>query len=196
MALVSDPSLEGFNSFVSVAEADEYFSGVYFGSSKKWSDFIDETEKEALLITATRRLNSLPWAGSTYSDSQALAFPRNFAARGEYGYSYFPNVAPVPVTGWIPVGDADDEVIPETFIPVWLKQAVYETAFWIWAEDERPATDAEFSMLKSMKIGPLDYAFRDSSGSTLAPAVVAILNGLGPTVIDMGTGARSMRMVY
>lgn len=189
MALVSDPSLDGFNSYVSVEEAEEYFAGTYFGGSRKWSD-LEPAEQEAVLISATRRINGLPWNGKPADVGQFMAFPRIF----EYGYSRVPNVAPVPVTGWVPVGGTgvDDEA---EALPTWLKEATFEMAFWLWTEDERPATDAEFAMLKSSKIGPLDYQFRDSMGS-IPPNVLAILTGLGPAVIDLSTGPRSMRMVF
>lgn len=176
MALVSDPSLEGFNSFASVAEADDYFTGVYFGSGKKWSDISDEDEKAALLMTATRKLNSLPWGGTAYADDQLLAFPRTFHYNSaEYGY-----------------GPAVGGASPE--IPRWLKQATFDMAHWLMTEDDRPATEAEFVMLKGMKIGPLDYQFRDGMLG-MPPSVSALLTSLGSHIIDMGTGPRTKRMV-
>lgn len=187
MALVSDPSLEGFNSFVSVDEADAYFEGVYFGDSKKWSDFTDDVDKEALLITATRRLSSLPWKGTPYG---SLAFPRNFSS--EYGWKPHPHMAPVPVSGW-PFPEVEGE--PEDYVPGWLKQATCEMALWIWTEGDRPATDAEFGMLKSQKIGPLSYEYRDGTFG-VSPSVFAILKSLGSNYIDLGVGPRSMSMVY
>lgn len=177
MALVSDPSLEGFNSFSSVEDADEYFTGVYFGSARKWSDITDVAEKEALLITATRKLNSLPWGGNPFSDEQPLAFPRSFLnPSAEYGY------------GWVSTGEFGPA------LPNWLKNATYEMARWIMSEEDRPATDAEFSMLKSMKVGPLNYEFRDGLLG-LPPGVSGLLSTLGTHIIDLGTGPRSKRMV-
>lgn len=166
MALVSDPSLEGYNSFVSVEEADEYFSGTFFGSGKKWTDFEDEEVKSALLITATRRLNSLPWGGRPLSDTQSLSFPRAYGA-------YTPTIG---------------------IIPQWLKSATCEMARWLWEEEDRPATESEFAMLKSMKVGPLDFQFRDNMGA-LPPVVASILKGAGPHVIDLSTGPRTKQMV-
>ena len=196
MALVSDPSLDGFNSFVSVDEASDYFAGSYFGSGKSWDDVSDY--QEALLITATRKLNSLLWAGSPVSDAQVLAFPRSFSS-GEYGYSYFPNVAPMPINGWIPVGTEIDEVDPATFIPMWLKRATYEMAHWLWSEEDRPVTDIELSYLKSQKVGPLDQVFKDGV-KPFPPEVLAILGSLGSAVIDLGQfsgfKARGGRLVY
>ena len=192
MAIVSNPSEDGFNSYVSVEEADDYFAGTYFGASKKWTK-LEPSQQEAVLISATRKLSNLAWAGKPASEYQVLPFPRLFV--GEYGYSYFPNVSPVPISGWVPVDAVDpDGTMAEEFIPVWLKQATFEMAQWLWTEEERPATDVEFAMLKSSKTGPLDYQFRDSMG--LPPSVLAILQQLGPTVIDLRTGPRSMTMVF
>lgn len=180
MALVSTPSLEGFNSFVSVEEADEYFSGVYFGSGKKWSSITDDDEKAALLITASRKLSMLPWGGSTFTDGQSLAFPRvfNSAVAAEYG---------IPMKQQTYTED-------DMELPTWLKQATFEMAHWLMTEDDRPATDAEFSMLKGMKIGPLDYTFRDNALG-LPPSVSALLSTLGSHIIDFGSGPRTKYMV-
>jgi hypothetical protein len=191
MALVSDPAAEGFNSYVSVDEATAYFGTFYFGSSQTWDDVADH--QEALLITATRRLNTLPWNGTPFSDTQLLAFPRTFYT-GEYGYSDYPNVAPVPISGWIPVAEVE-EVDASIYIPFWLKQATCEMAYWIWTEGERPFSDVEFAQLKSQKVGPLSYEARDSA-LNMSPTVYALLSSLGPMYITLGTSARSMSMVY
>lgn len=172
MAIQSDPTIAGFNCFVSASEADDYFAGMYFGDSQSWDDV--SANQEALLITATRALNSLPWIGTPADPTQALAFPRSFGISGEYGYS----------TG------------TPTTIPQWLKEATCEMAFWIWSADDRPATDIEFAQLKSQKIGPVDYTFRDATAfSNLPPAVLAILRAQGADVISLNTKARSMGIV-
>ena len=179
MALVSNPSLDGFNSFVSIEEADSHFEGVYFGpAGNRWAALKDEAIKSSLLITAARKLSSLPWGGSPFFEHQSLAFPRSFTRySAEYGYR------PTPSNGQLDFNH-----------PTWLKQATFEMVHWMLTEDERPATDAEFSMLKGMKIGPLDYQFRDTA-MDMPPAVAAILSNLGPDVIDFGNGGpKPMRM--
>lgn len=66
--------VEGTNSFVSVADADAYFEGRV--SSDVWATSL-LAAKEKTLISATRILDSLEWAGVAVSDSQALSFPRS-----------------------------------------------------------------------------------------------------------------------
>lgn len=175
MAIQSDPTLAGFNCFVSLAEANTYFENVFFGDSASWADQADK--QESLLVTATRRLNSLTWGGYPLTATQSLAFPRNFASAYEYGYSPSTTVPAV--------------------IPQWLKDATCEMALWFWTESDRPATDAEFGMLKSVKLGPVDYAFRDvKAGGNLPESVAAILRAQGALIIDLRTGARSASMVF
>ncbi len=176
MAIQSDPTLPGYNSYVSIAEADEYFSGFFFGDSATWAAQGDK--KEALLITATRRLSSLAWNGVPYDPVQVHPFPRYFYDPSEYGY-----------------GPIDPDVPPE--IPAWLKAATCEYAFWLWTDGDRPATDAEFAQLNSVKYGgALTYEFREvGKYGSLPPNVAAILNGLGSLYIDMGVGRKSYGIV-
>lgn len=195
MAIQSDPTVTGFNCFVSASEADNYFASSYFGDSASWDDQADS--QEALLISATRRLSSLRWGGTPAVTGQALAFPRQFSVIGEYGYSYYPNVAAMPLDGWVPV-DVNTVTSSTVAIPQWIKDATCELARWIWTEGERAATDQEFAQLKSVKYaGALDYQFRDSNQySNLGPAVAGILFAQGYGIIDLRTGAKSISMVY
>jgi hypothetical protein len=72
MALV-----KGTNSYVTVAEAEIYFSDRV--DVKAWTN-ADETVKSQALTTATTILDNLDWAGVVLDSSQTLAFPRS----GEY----------------------------------------------------------------------------------------------------------------
>lgn len=72
--VVSDPTEEGFNSFVSIEQADAYFDGTYFGDGEAWEE-LDSDTKARLLITASRAMSMLNWAGTAVS---ALAFPRTY----------------------------------------------------------------------------------------------------------------------
>lgn len=173
MALVHNPSLDGYNSFVSIEDATAYFAGTYFGSSKKWSEY-DIDEQASLLITATRRLNALSWGGSPYSGTQSLAFPRSFQDPDEYGYG--------------PAVSGEDEA---TYIPSWLKEATCEMAFWIMTEEDRPFSDIEAAMLQHEKTGPLDQTLR-ATYISFPPAVASILSAQGSWVIDLDgiTGKR------
>lgn len=63
----------GTNSYVTVEEADAYFSDRY--GYDKWAS---ETNKEGALISATQQLDNLcVWSGFKVDSEQDLAFPRN-----------------------------------------------------------------------------------------------------------------------
>lgn len=68
---------EGTNSFVSLDKANSYFAQRLDVSA--WVSATDE-DKEKALITATMRLNDLPWVG--YAETlDGLAFPRKGSYR-------------------------------------------------------------------------------------------------------------------
>lgn len=60
-------------SYVTNAEADDYFEFRY--NSPLW-DTLDETTKTKLLVTSSRYLTKLNWAGDKADATQALEFPR------------------------------------------------------------------------------------------------------------------------
>lgn len=61
------------NSYVSVPEADAYFDSTL--QSEEWNKY-DTTTKEKALITATRQIDRLPFAGRKLDINQSLEFPR------------------------------------------------------------------------------------------------------------------------
>lgn len=61
-----------FLSYVTVEDADKYFSAK-FGSA--WAD-IEKADKEKLLVTATREIESLQFQGLELDPEQPLRFPR------------------------------------------------------------------------------------------------------------------------
>ena len=61
------------NSYVTVADADDYFS------EKLGADFweeLDTVQKEKALITASRHIDLLPFIGVKFELSQPMSFPR------------------------------------------------------------------------------------------------------------------------
>lgn len=69
MALV-----KGTNSYVTVAEAEEYFADRL--NATAWLT-AEDSQKSQALVTATTMLDNLDWAGAAVNPSQSLAFPRN-----------------------------------------------------------------------------------------------------------------------
>jgi hypothetical protein len=66
--------IKGSNSYVSVAEADTYFSLRLDVAA--WLA-AEEEQKAQALVTATQILDSLDWVGIAISATQPLAFPRS-----------------------------------------------------------------------------------------------------------------------
>ena len=69
--------VKGTNSYVTIEEADAYFTDR--ANSSVWSA-ADSIKKGQALVTATRLLDDQPWAGTAIIEEQSLAFPRS----GEY----------------------------------------------------------------------------------------------------------------
>jgi hypothetical protein len=65
---------KGVNCYVTRSEANAYFTDRL--DIAAWTDATDP-QKDQALVTATRKLDNLNWAGQAISESQALAFPRS-----------------------------------------------------------------------------------------------------------------------
>ena len=65
--------ISGTNSYVTMEEAEAYF--LQRLGADAWDGAVPSA-KEAALVTATRLLDSMRWAGMAATDEQPLAFPR------------------------------------------------------------------------------------------------------------------------
>lgn len=65
---------KGVNSYATLAEANSYFADRL--DIAAWTEASDENKSKAL-VTATRYLDELKWAGTAVSATQSLAFPRS-----------------------------------------------------------------------------------------------------------------------
>lgn len=94
MALIVEDGtiVAGANSYVSLAEADNYFENHPYYSAN-WSELSDE-QKEAFLTYATRSADTLfRWKGYPVSLAQNLGWPRT-AAYDKYGLEYLSTAIP------------------------------------------------------------------------------------------------------
>lgn len=129
MALDVTVGGEDSNSYLTVLEADAYFLTRLGGSL--WADAATTTaRKEAVMITATRKINNLGFYGCKISEFQALAFPR-YAYQSRSG-----------------VWDVDSD--GNTIIPVEVGYAELECALWLLKNegDEAISHDAKRGMNK------------------------------------------------
>jgi len=136
MALVSDPSLAGFNSYASVAEADAYHATRLHNTA--WTGAITAT-KESALIWATRNFETLEWLGWMTVAGQNLQWPRA---------GVFRNGSEVL--------DASESalyyniIFDSATIPTFLKEATAEAAMWLIASDVTAPVGTEgFSRIKA-----------------------------------------------
>lgn len=161
MAIISTPSAENANSFVDLAFAEAFFS-TKFGADA-WDTF-STPNKEKLLVSATEAVNVYNFGGQKTVRTQALEWPRQFLTD--------------------PAGYA----LSSTDIPLNLKKAVCEMAYWIWTEEDRIMSDNEIRQLESMKVGPLDV--KVSAKATVVPVQVEqLLQSIGPDAL-VGTSKK------
>lgn len=147
-----DASVAGVasNSYCTVQEANDYHSARLFSST--WTAAAT-SEKTISLIMATRTIDAqMIWAGSVWTDTQALMWPR-------YGV-YKKNQSQ-----WIP----NDE------IPVELKWATAEFARQLLAVDRTLDSDVETQGIKSLDAGPISLVFRDDVKAKVVPDAVVNL---------------------
>ena len=90
------PLIVGTNSYVTVAEADEYFAQYYFPLNTVWSGLGPDT-KERLLLISCIELERLQFAGQKAENGQALAFPRRNAG----GVPFAIKAAQIELASWI-----------------------------------------------------------------------------------------------
>lgn len=148
------------NSYLSVAEADDYFAGRFGGD--KWSTF-SSAQKQQLLVTSSKQLDTASFGGRRSKQIQSLQWPR-------FGLS-----------------DYDGYNILDTVIPSKIKEAVCEMAYWIWTEDDRILSDTEIQQVDSYKVGPIDVAV-NKERIIFPIKVEELIKSIGPGVlVDLST---------
>lgn len=122
VSLVSDPTLAGFNCYISLAAANEYHQTRLHNDA--WTN-ASATEKMKALIWASRMLDTLQWRGVRTVATQAKEFPRT----GLYVMSGY--------------------MLDELSIPQFLKETTAELAFWLLDQDSTaPAGTEGFSQIR------------------------------------------------
>lgn len=138
------------NSYVDVAFADEFFLNTI--DNDGWPTVL--AEKEAALIESTRILDSqFGWYGEIATNEQALRWPRK------------------------EVLDADGRLILPTVLPVLLKNAVCNLAYYLLQNGGLNQTQSD---LKGLKVGPIDLKFSEGKSVIGVPKfVIRSLQSLG-----------------
>ena len=76
MELITTPAKHNSNSYISLTEAESYFTTYdKIASSDPWNDLSDDKKKYALVLAA-QAINTFNFKGKKVVENQALAFPR------------------------------------------------------------------------------------------------------------------------
>jgi hypothetical protein len=143
----------GANSYVSVAEADDYYViDSNFGAV--WTAYTTE-KKQSLLAWATRILDQkCSFSGYQSGDSQPLRWPRTR------------------------VRDRDGVAIAVDAIPTQLKAAVLELLKYILQND--PTTSAEVEHLRVVTVDVITLEYQEGTSQSKVPGIInQVLYGLG-----------------
>ena len=163
----STPGSSTTNSYLSVEEANDYFGG-RFGADK-WSTF-SNTQKQQLLATATKQLDTAVFGGRRSKQIQSLQWPR-------FGLT-----------------DTDGYAIEDTVIPTKLKEATCEMAYWIWTEEDRLLSDTEILQVDTYKVGPIDVQV-NKERIVFPPKVEEMIKSIGPGVLVDASTANTISSV-
>ena len=162
MPLDSEVGGASANSYASVADADAYFSesfgkGLWTGS----------TDKEALLITASRSLDQyMSWDGVKSDDAQTMEWPR---------------IGAFDKTGKMYAGDA---------IPMPVKFATYELAYYML---QNGGLSFQEQSVDQVKVGSVAVKFTDMSVDSGIPTYVeALVAHIGSTELPSANSVRSV----
>lgn len=141
------------NSYITVEEADDYFSTSYVRPT--WSA-TDVSNKEVVLIESTRLLDTLvKWNGYLKSDSQALKWPRTYVPSTDPLYNSF---------------ESDlYSYVSDSIIPKDVKNAVCELAYSLLSNNGFQSSENDLS---KVKIGPIAVDFSDTVKTNGLPILV------------------------
>lgn len=140
MALIATVGGASSNSYVTMDEADTYFSTRL--SMEQWIEYTESLQESALL-EAAERLDQEEYLGQIVSHEQAMKFPR-------YG-----------------IIDEESRVVISTTIPQRVKNAQCELALALLISPET-FTDGGLEQFSSVSVGQGDLALTIRGGATTA----------------------------
>ena len=145
--------ITGANSYVSVAEADDYYV-VDTNFAATWAD-LDTSEKEARLAWASRVLDQkVVWAGVKAVETSGLRWPRQGAI------------------------DRDGVEIEDNIVPVQVKQAALEMLKVLTSSDLTAGQNIDY--LKELRVDVIELIWQDRQGQSNIPNIInELLRGIG-----------------
>jgi hypothetical protein len=151
MAIDATPSGDHANSYISIADADDYFSNHLYASA--WDDASLENQEKALK-TSTRILDEkIDWIGLKNTKEQALAWGRSGVVDDGY--------------------DVDPTIVPDA-----VKNATAEFAKFLIADNSTENPDGQG--LEKLEVGSVKLTFDKSDTPDVLPNIVQeMLRGWG-----------------
>lgn len=136
----------GVNSYLDVAAANAYFSDRL--GAEAW-DALTDAQKSQALVTATRRLERLPYVGAKKDQAQALQFPRCYPPTG------------LPL---VPSDSSFDDLLYagwycESDVPQAIKDAVCEEALALVSIGKSQRLELQAQGVRSLSLGRLSESY-------------------------------------
>lgn len=152
-------------SYASVTQADDYLGAAIYAEG--WQDETDVDVKGRALVTATRWIDSIAWAGTPVDPAQLNAWPRSgIEGVDEYG------------------------------IPLSIINATIELANMLYDNPELQAELSDVTA-KRLKAGSVEIEyFRGVSVQTLTPFPKSIMNMVRPLLGSQGNAAGAGAIAY
>lgn len=165
--VISTVGASDANSYVTVAEADSYFSDS-FGRSL-WLQ-TTQANREAAVITASRYLDQyMTWIGQKSTSDQSMEWPR-INTFDKTGRPYANDIVPGPV-----------------------KFAAFELAYFIV---ENGGLSFASQTVDRVKVGPVDVEFSQNSVDEGIPSFVEnLVAHIGSSDVAGRSAARSVRLI-
>lgn len=173
--LVATAGAADANSYVTVAAADTRLAESLGYAT--WAALATD-DKERALIAATRELDTLPWVGWRYTNTQSLSWPRRFAVNPDRAY------------------DEDDEAVlyfGATEIPARVIEATCRLAlaFASAGTDDLVKVDGDAGLV-SKTIGPISKTFAVESRPVGLARISGVMDRLTPLLQTARVGTTNM----
>lgn len=164
MALITTPGAVNADSYVTVAEADDYVAARY-GAEDSWLALSEEGKERRLQIAALA-LDSLPFRGVRACLTQALAFPRLLPGTVLFEAALRGGSRPVPFKTWAEVESAASLAGVEVpGVPKGVKEAQVEVAYQVVHNELMNGGTVSLLNVSGLRIGTsFDISFTTDGG--------------------------------
>ena len=151
------------NSYVSVAEADNFFALHLYGAS--WAAATTQ-QKQAALVMSTRTINaSVVWKGSPITHIQRLQWPRQGVV-----LNFQLDLTVNPILGYENTTYPSFQLVEPNIVPWFVKAATCEYCRYILVDD-RETTKDQSNVIRE-QVGPISVAYQPNTRPDILPESV------------------------